>query len=227
MRVFVTSLFFIFYFSSHCALAAGDEKIIEAVLSEYGKPWQQTSGMKQYGHTFSVRQQAKGPLTRLWAYPQKMNMQIDYENGRGEHRILNGELAWQHGQIAKPMLHKAIVLLAARLALPVTLREHADDAKLRGKTEQGLQRIALSLGDELQLLLFVDSRNYIVKSEGVLAMGGGSMSFSTEYSDFRMVEGRLLAFRETHYAMGRQTGYSQLHEVSFPASLKDDKFQPR
>ena len=51
------------------------------------------------------------------------------------------------------------------------------------------------------------------------------MQFGTRYDDFRKVNGRLFAFKETHFVMGRETGYTNLERIVIE-SLPDELFYP-
>ena len=67
---------------------------------------------------------------------------------------------------------------------------------------------------------------YILKSRGLMAVGAMQMEFATDYDDFRTVNGHLIAFKETHYAMGGNIGHSTLDKVEFIDKLEPGLFQP-
>ena len=50
------------------------------------------------------------------------------------------------------------------------------------------------------------------------------MEFAATYDDFRMVGGRLFAFRETLYMMGKQSGQTLLERIELAEKLPDELF---
>jgi hypothetical protein len=64
-----------------------------------------------------------------------------------------------------------------------------------------------------------------VESSSTIIMENFKMQFGTRYDDFRKVNGRLFAFKETHFVMGRETGYTNLERIVVEF-LPDKLFYP-
>ncbi len=73
--------------------------------------------------------------------------------------------------------------------------------------------------------LYVDPESgRIVKDSGVFTIGGTRTELSSEFHDFRKVEGRLLPFRIVNYAGGQRIGEIRIHEYRVNPQLPDSLF---
>jgi hypothetical protein len=73
--------------------------------------------------------------------------------------------------------------------------------------------------------LYVDRKSHrIVKDSGIFSMGGAETELSSEFHDFRKVDGRLLPFRVVNFAGGQKIGELHIHEYRVNPKLPDSLF---
>lgn len=181
------------------------------------------------GVTDSARR-GKGPVERWWQAPDRFRIEIRYP-GAAESRLLRGAEAWQQGQPATTAFHGALVLQAARMALPWRLQENAarvSDLGIRpdsaGKPARMLE---WQVREDIRITVDLDPDTLLVRrSRGVLTYNNSPMEFATGYEDYRVVGGRQVAMTERHFAMGQFIGTTTLDSVEFPAVLPAPTFDP-
>jgi hypothetical protein len=67
----------------------------------------------------------------------------------------------------------------------------------------------------------------ILFSSGTTKPGAmGAMTFETRYDDFRMVDGRLFAFKETNLASGTKTADIMITKIELLTSIPPETFKP-
>ena len=191
----------------------------------------QTRAVKVRGTTYSAMRGRSGPIARAYQHPDRLVVEIAYAGQAPERRVIDGEQGWRQGQPVGGPFHGSMVLQAARMALPRILFEHRDVLIDHGRADapgdEGVRLLEVPLGDGLALHVAVEpGSGYILRSRGVMKMGETSMEFGTGYEDFRMHEGRLVAFREVHFVSGKTTGYTEILDITFPDSLPDSMFAP-
>jgi len=84
----------------------------------------------------------------------------------------------------------------------------------------------------LSLVEFGVQADYLVNTDtwriekvvGTLAVGGKSIQFLTEYSDFKYVDGALVHQKENKYAGGVNTAVLQLRRITFNAEFDEHSF---
>jgi hypothetical protein len=122
-----------------------------------------------------------------------------------------------------------MVLQAARLDLPALLSAGIGRARERGTLEHEgrvLRVLALEVGPGLEIEAALDPRTgRILRSRGVSTASPG-VEFVTTYSDFRTVDGVLVAFREGNWANGVSTGETVLGRVEFGGRQPEGMFRP-
>lgn len=202
------------------------EQLLAKVFETYGgaEIIQHTDSIQQSGTTFSSLRGAEGDIQRLLQQPDNLKVEIKYPSGT-ETRVLAGENAWKQGKKTSGPFRQAMRLQAGRIWLPRTLWDHQGKVIYVGSTkaDDGSKRefIDIPLGEGMTVSVEIDPQSgKILKSRGTLQMGGMAMVFGTEYADFRMQDGRLFAFKETHYAMGRPTGHTRIEKLTFPITIK-------
>jgi hypothetical protein len=80
-------------------------------------------------------------------------------------------------------------------------------------------------GNEMEV--FVDGQKYrIVKSVGTFSMGTQSTSLSSEFSDFRIVDGVLFPFRIVNYAGGTRIAEIVITRYLVNPIVDDSLFTP-
>ena len=219
-----------FAFSAHATDTL--QPTIDKILNAHGgaEVWRNTSAIEYNADTFSQSRHALGTTQRSYQYPDKFRISIAYPGGESELRQLNNGQVWDHGKPGSAPFAKATQLQAMRMMPAKLLLEHRAVAKNLGtrKDDEGVthQGIELKVGD-LKLIIDSDADSgFILATWGVMEMMGQTMQFATFFHDYRVVEGRAIAFKEEHYAMGSYTGHTEIKEVKFPNSLPNELFQP-
>jgi hypothetical protein len=209
------------------------ESLVRKTIEAYGGETAlvKVSHVRQFGETTSImRPGRKGVIQREFTYPDKLRVQITYAN-EIETRVYDGKAGWRMGEaVAGPQLD-AMVLQAARLALPLNLlrsiRKVVDkgEGKVDGKAVRTLE---LPLGKELTLTVDIEPRTgLILRSAGRGGLGmGRPLEFITGYSDYRKAGGVLFAYRESNFANGFVTGETILEKIELPAKLPASTFKP-
>ena len=210
------------------AAAADLGPLLERVMQAYGTTAAPTS-ILQRGHTIS-QTQGEGTLLRAYRGMQRFRVEIHYPAGV-ETRIIDGPSAWQHNKPMGEAFRGALMLQAARLALPWNLFAARDTLRDGGEFKYGdgyLHIIELPLTDGLRLVAEVDpSTGRVMRSRGFMpSPHGGEMVFGTIYDGFRSADGRLYPAIEHHYAMGRYVGRSYIETVEFDIPIADALFRP-
>lgn len=187
------------------------------------------AAIHERGTTESLRR-GTGPVERWWQGPDRFRIEIRYP-GATESRLLNGAEAWQQGQPASPAFHGALLLQAARMALPWRLRDNAarvvDLGSVAGGSAKPVRTLEWPVREGIKLIVEIDPETrLILRSRGILTINNSSMEFATGYEDYRLVAGRRVAMIERHFAMGQYIGSTMLESVEFPAALPAPTFNP-
>ncbi len=168
--------------------------------------------------TSLMRGGGEGRLLRLFARPASLRVEIAYPDTPPEVRVIHGAYGDRDGrEVTGTPSHAAMVLQAARLALPLALHDGGGAVRDHGEVERGGKRVrvlSLPLPQRMELTIEVDPRTHlIVRSVGSMTVQGDRIEFATEYGDFRWVNGALFAFHEENYARGYHTGTTKLSRV--------------
>jgi len=172
------------------------------------------------GRTHSNAKGADGRMERELIWPSFLRFEISYDDGAAETRLLKDGAGWRDGEPTNQALTLAMRLQAARLALPMLLDWAADKLSDLGEhmREDGgsVRRLRVDLGDDLFLFVEIGVEEArILRTAGVMRMGGAEMEFGAIYSDFRGFGEVSWPSREEQYAMGRPTGWTIIESVTF------------
>ncbi len=75
--------------------------------------------------------------------------------------------------------------------------------------------------------LYVDAKSHrIVRDSGIFIMEGAETELSSEFRDFKRVDGRLFPFRIINYAGGQRIGELHISEYKVNPALPDSLFMP-
>ncbi len=201
-------------------------QIVDNIIQAYGgrEALARVQGIRQTGTIQSYRLGKTGTLTRLFALPGRLRVDLDYPDGPREQRITTAGGAWRDGNPATAPMHSAMQLQTARFRLPLLLTE--GQPALRGESE-GRLILDLQLTDSTSMEVFVDPASWrIVRSVGQMTFNGMRMAFSADYADFRRVDGVLFAHREDLAAMGMQTGIAILERIEVNPEFRPLDFKP-
>jgi hypothetical protein len=209
------------------------DTLLDKVAVAYGgqERLSAATAFEQYGKTVSAMHRHPGQVHRAFQYPDRLRIDIRYGADDNELRILSGAVAWKQGEPVTGLLYSAMLLQAARLGLPNTLLDHRDKVRdagvIRGRQGTTLHALELPFHGNLTLVAGIDpATGRILESRGIVSANQGLlMEFAATYEDFRVVDGRLFAFRETHYGMGGEMGHTTLERIvvmkQLPAELFD------
>lgn len=175
---------------------------------------------------------ADGALTRIFQRPDKLRIEITYPMEPMESRVLSGAKGWRQGLAVFGPAYDAMVLQAARIALPLNLLEGKRNLRDLGDAERDgkkLRVLELPLGGEMTLTVEIEKETgTIVRTVGKNTAGPGTFAieFVATYGDFRKVDGLLFAFREGNYAMGNHTGETILEKIEILKGIDAETFLP-
>jgi hypothetical protein len=187
------------------------------------------TAIHERGSTESQRR-GSGPVERWWQAPDRFRIEIRYP-GAPESRLMRGSEAWQQGRPATAAFHGAVLLQAARMALPWRLRDNieriTDLGTIPAVDGKPVRSLAWQVQEGIRMIVDIDpDTRLILRSRGVLTVAGASMEFATGYENYQLVDGRRVAMTERHFAMGQYIGSTQLTSVEFPAVLPAPTFEP-
>lgn len=215
--------------------AAGDVGLLlDKVLDAYGgrKALERAAAVRQTGRVVSTMRAGRvGTLLRAFERPDKLRVEISYPGEGSEIRVLDGPTGWRDGKrVSGPPLD-AMVLQAARIALPLNLvrnREKLREAASVVQDGKSLRALELPLADGMTLSVGIDPESgRILRSSGRSAGGPmGAIEFVTIYEDFRSVDGVLFPFQEVNIAMGRKTGDTTLEKIEILRAIPAATFRP-
>jgi hypothetical protein len=193
--------------------------LLDRVVAAYGgrAALEKVRAVKEEGTVTSMMHPAPGRIVRVFQRPGSLRVEIAYPEGSPEVRVVHGGHGHRDGQEVTGPAHAAMVLQAARLALPLALVQKGARVADRGTIErdgQTRRAVALALPGALELVAEIDpASGRIVRSSGAMPGPGGKMEFATAYSDFRPVAGVLFAHHEESWAGGQHTGATELQRV--------------
>lgn len=202
------------------------QQVLDKVASAYGTP---PAAIRQTGTTTSFTR-GNGALKRLFRAPDRFRSEISYASGN-EVRTLRGAMAWNQGVQANAAARGAIVLQAARIALPwnmLALKSGIVDKGVESNAEgNAVQLIEFQVEPQLRMIVGIEIESgHIVRSLGIMTFGGQTVEFATHYSDFHSQGGRTYAGREEQFATKRHIGYSIIDKVEYLETLPDSAFEP-
>lgn len=214
---------------------AGDDfsSLLKKTLDAYGgeAALSKVTALRATGKVSSaMRTGAQGTMVRVFARPQRLRVEIAYPNEPVEVRVLDGARGWRHGaEVQGPPLD-AMVLQAARLALPLLLVEYKGQLKDGGLVEHDgakLRAVEVSLGGSMVITALIDPTSGLIMHSSGKAKGGPMpIEFGSSYSDFRKVQGIVVPFKERTVAMGQFTGETTLDTVEVLATVPKEAFVP-
>jgi hypothetical protein len=218
------------------ARAAGSlDELLDRTVKAYGgeAALRKAALVRETGKVTSrMRGGTAGDIVREFERPDRLRVFIRYGGPDTEARVYDGKTGWREGKAVTGPPLDAMVLQAARLALPLILSDRKASLVDRGtSTVDGkeLRTLDLPLGNGLTLTVGIDPESgQIVRSSGTggMGMGGKPLEFVTRYSDYRRVDGVLRPFREENFANGFVTGETTLSRVEVLESFPPGTFRP-
>ena len=160
--------------------------------------------------------------------PMQLKVELTYPD-KTETRILNGASGFtifgdRPAQAAAIPQRDAMMLQLMRMYSPLALRNFKNVIKL---SDNGSEYVLTLSAHGVVSEYFVNKESRrIERVAGTLKINGNLMSFVTEYSDFKMVDGVLVHQREDKYAGTVNTAQLQLRRIEFDASFGQGYFDP-
>ena len=213
------------------AAAEDLNSLVTKIINAYGgeSVLNSTSIFRQEGN-LSSSNRGQGQVLRLFQWPDQLRVEIHFANEKPELRILNGAIGFQNGAPVKGPMYDSMLLQAARFTLPLSLLKNRSKLQDLGSAKQGtlaIRKLKLQLGEKSTLEVDVDpATGRIVGSVGASDGEMGHLEFATAYEDFRKVDGRLFAFKETNLAGGQKVAETDLTKIEILKTAPAGSFLP-
>ena len=193
-------------------------RVIDAVLDAYG-------GVERLRGVEAIRQEGQirtssgghGIVVRISRGGTALSSLVHYQD-RVELRILEDGSGWRGSTPATleavqgPLL-VSMEMQAARILAPWFLDSHRNEVR-RLPDEEDLLVLSIGLGEGRELRLWIDPAvHHIVRSTSLMDMGPMTLTFTSRYDDFRLVDGVLIPHAEENSAQGTPTSSVQLGRV--------------
>ena len=204
---------------------------LEKMIAAYGgaENLQKLDSMVQEWELLALMRNQQGSDKRSIRLAGQLKVELIYPD-KLETRVLDGDSAYavfgdRDPAPASDMQKGAMRLQLMRFYSPLKLRELIDVLSL----SEGDGYVTLSLAEGALRTDYVVSTDtwHIVKTVGQLAMGGASMQFITEYSEFSKVDGVLVHHRENKFVGGMNTAVLRLKRIEVDAEIDNEVFAPR
>ena len=212
------------------AVTPAPAELLAKVVAAHGgqKALVAAHALRERGALVSPRGSAT--VLREFERPGRLKVDVAYAASR-EVRLLDGDKAFRNGEPVTGPAMAAMSLQAARLDLPFLLAGAAGKAEDLGLIEhrgRQVRALRLKLGEGKEAVALIDPEtSRIVRSETSAPAGPGRVAFSTDYSDFRVVEGVLFAFVEENFASGMATGKTTLEKIEPNPALPAATWSPK
>jgi len=184
----------------------------QAALEKLNAPY------RQQWDLIAMTSKEKGTDQRTISLPQMLTIELTYPS-KSEKRILDGDKGekiynkTQHVMARGPGL-MAMKLQRMRLYNPLLLQRRVAEISVTEESN-GYYRLTLHEGG-LTTDYYVNRQTLLIdKVTGTLTMNGASMTFLTEYHDYKAVEGVMLPHKEIKFAGNINTAVLTLRETHF------------
>ncbi len=212
-----------------CSGSGSADGVVSAMVKAYGgeENLKKINSYSQLWEMDALAKQDTGNDVRYIEQPGKLRVELFYSKGPAEQRIINNTKGYNSLQggsqnEAKGPQLSAMKIQRARMYSPLTLKNKVESLTL--SKEEGYNILSLKEG-EITTNYYVNAEtNLIDKVVGSMAMGGQNMEFITEYSDYKAVEGVLVAHKENKFAMGMNTAQNTLKDIRLSVVHKDGSF---
>jgi hypothetical protein len=211
--------------------AEAGEAVRKAVAAYGGEEAiRRVSSFREEGTVTSIMQ-GRGNIVREFRYPDRLRVSIAY-GPKIEVRILDGRRGWRQGKEVTGAPLDAMILQAARHALPLLLLDRKKELVDKGTDtfeDREVRVLELPVGEKLVVTAEIDTATgRIVRSAGRGENGGamgGSLEFLTTYTEFATGSGVLFPVREINYANGFVTGETVIGKIEV-VDVPESAFRP-
>lgn len=203
--------------------------VVSAMVKAYGGEdnLKKINSYSQLWDMDALAKQDTGNDVRYIEQPGKLRVELFYSKGSAEQRIINNDRGYNAVQggpqnEAKGPQLSAMKIQRARMYTPLTLKNKIKSLSLA--KDDGYSILILKEGEITTRYYVNEETNLIDKVVGSLQMGGQNMEFITEYSDYRSVDGVMIAHKENKFAMGMNTAQNTLKDIRLSVVHKDGSF---
>nr|MDA8162857.1 hypothetical protein [Desulfobacteraceae bacterium] len=209
-------------FTAEIISAYGGKSAVENVRSVYMK-----------GKIRAFAFDDKGTYVYYLKRRRKLRVDIKYTRST-EERILGGNKGYESSGAgfysASGDRYLAIVYQYEQLDLPYGLLNDTYRITYEGRADvNGIkaQVLRLSSTGGLPVKIYVDAKNFfIIKTSCNFRMGTGMVTLSSEFSDFRRVQGIVFPYMMTNFAAGQKIAEIAVEGYEINADIEDSIFQP-
>ncbi len=223
----------LFSCSAHTAFQLGDFR--DRILDAYGgrERLSQIQSIAAEGSIRALVRGDSGVYRRAWRRDGKLFVDIQYSRSR-ETRVLNGTrtLRSVDGKMDDVSGASALAMIYQynELSMPFALLDASARLEDRGtESREGVNVRTVRYTDRAgnSMDLFVNEMTYrIVKTAGTFEVGGASTTLSSEYANFRFIEGILLPLRIVNYSQATRISEIVINDYLLNAPLSETMFDP-
>ena len=215
------------------AATAGEDlgALVDKIAGAYGgrAALEKIAAVRETGRVEpATRVGNSNPMVRTFARPLKLRVEVGDASKPTEVRVVDGATGWRNGKESTGEGYEAMVLQAVRLDLPFQLlsqRKALVEKEPMDSQGKRLRVVELRLEHDLAIIAGIDPETgRILFSTGTTK--AGSMTFETRYDDFRTVDDRLFAFKETNFAGGTKTAEIVLSKIELLKAAPPGAFKP-
>ncbi len=222
-----------------CAANQGESisYIRAQIIKAYGgkKILERTVAVHAIGHIDAFMRQDRGSYGLFFKRPRKLFVETRYQRS-SETRILNGDTGYRtmnNAPLSKVNGYRllSMVYQYKHFDLPYGLLQNAYKVTFKGKEAlNGRPVLVLHLADKEgpPMDAYVDAGRFlIVKVTGHFVLGPGmAATLSSEFSDFRKVDGAVFPFKVTYYAGGMKIAQTVFKSYQVNPPIPDSLFKP-
>jgi hypothetical protein len=221
--------------SAHVPPSLQIAKLRDNILDAYGgrARLSQIQSIAAEGSITAIVREDRGVYRRVWRRDGKLFVDIQYTKSR-ETRILNGKRALRSvdgklEDVSGPGA-AAMIYQYNELSMPFALLDESAELEDHGRELiDGVEVRALRYTDAAgnSMDIFVnDLTHRIVKTTGSFSVEGKETTLSSEYTNFRFVNGVLLPFKIVNYAGMTKISETDIDDYLVNARLSDSLFEP-
>ena len=218
---FFTVIVLLFFAKNIFAAQLNSEEILDRMVENYGGKEaleKLNAPYHQQWNLIAMTRNEKGVDLRTIDLPKKLTVELTYPS-KTEKRVLDGDKGEKvynkthHVAAVGPGL-MAMKLQRMRLYNPLLLQRLAAEIDA-ADTDEGFYRLTLREGS-LTTIYYVNKNTMLIdKVTGTLLINGASMTFLTEYSDYKEVGGVMIPHKEIKYAGNVNTAVLKLRKTQF------------
>jgi hypothetical protein len=237
LRIAFTIILFLgLFWTCSCFAEESASEIVASMLKSYGgaDSVRKVASVTARGSITEFLNGNKGTYARYLEHPVKLRIEVMPEK-RGEIRILNGRRGWQSfGDGFSPVSTfelQAMIYQYSYLDLPMglTARDYrVEYAGMRQYKGRESHLLLIETNNSPQLRVYVDAKTHLIA--GIAASFSMEMmsgeELSTEYSDFRPVEGVLFPHKLVNFAGDTKLSEILLDEIYVNRKISPQLFSP-